>query len=390
MVEVILKSKLLKNYYVTNSAFYSQVIDSLQDYSVITLDRDLIINSWSIGAANVFGYLANEVIGEPFDFLFTKEDRRDGIPKKIIDEVRNEGKAVDNRWHVSRDGNKFFANGLVYPLIGLNGEMLGYVKVIRDLTDKRKFEEGINAYIKELEELNTHKNSILAILSHDLRSPLASIISAADYLRLNIEDISPEDAKELLDLLYKKSTEELNMLDNLLEWARIKYAADSYNPKKTDLSICINKVFEILNDAASLNSLKLHHKIQENTFVFVDEKMLVSILQNIASNAIKYSKKGGIVSISAEKSEDKLIVAVTDSGGGMSQEILNQLFFPQLSSLSTARKQNKGAGIGLLIVKGLLEKNGGDIWVESKEGTGSTFYFTLPLEKPKDKQAIYK
>jgi len=241
MVEVILKSKLLKNYYVTNSAFYSQVIDSLQDYSVITLDRDLIINSWSIGAANVFGYLANEVIGEPFDFLFTKEDRRDGIPKKIIDEVRNEGKAVDNRWHVSRDGNKFFANGLVYPLIGLNGEMLGYVKVIRDLTDKRKFEEGINAYIKELEELNTHKNSILAILSHDLRSPLASIISAADYLRLNIEDISPEDAKELLDLLYKKSTEELNMLDNLLEWARIKYAADSYNPKKTDLSICINK-----------------------------------------------------------------------------------------------------------------------------------------------------
>lgn len=389
-MEVILKSKMLKNYYVTNSAFYSQVIDSLQDYSVITFDKDLIINSWSSGAANVFGYLANEVIGEHFDFLFTKEDRRDGIPKKIIDEARNEGKAVDNRWHVSKDGNKFFANGLVYPLIGLNGEMLGYVKVLRDLTVKRKFEEEINAYIKELEELNTHKNSILAILSHDLRSPLASIISAADYLRLNIEDILPEEAKELLNLLYKKSTEELNMLDNLLEWARIKYAADSYNPEKIDLSVCANKVFEILNDAASLNSVNLHHKVQEKTFVFVDEKMLASILQNIVSNAIKYSKKGGIVSISAEKSEDNLIVAVTDIGSGMSQEILNQLFFPQLSSLSTARKQNKGAGIGLLIVKGLLEKNGGDIWVESKEGTGSTFYFTLPLQKNKDKQAIYK
>lgn len=378
-------AKVLKSQYVPTAEFFSQIIDSLQDYSIFTLDKDLKINSWSSGAIKIFGYETEEVIGEPFDIIFTEEDKIDGIPKKEIETAIKEGRAVDNRWHIQKDGNIFYAYGLVFPLKGKDEKLIGYVKILRDLTERRKSEEDIKKYVKELEELNTHKDSILAILSHDLRAPLISIISAADYLKSNIEDMKPDESKELLDLLHKKSSEELNTLDYLVEWARIKYASDSFTPTKIELSEYVKKVFDSLNETASVNTINLHQKVEENTNVFADGKMLISILQNIVSNAIKHSHKGGEITVSAKKAEGRIIVEIKDTGIGMSKKIQNQLFTPQIKSLSEARKENKGAGIGLLLVKGFLEKNGGEIWVESIEGEGSSFYFTLPLEKPSDK-----
>jgi signal transduction histidine kinase len=185
--------------------------------------------------------------------------------------------------------------------------------------------------------------------------------------------------------LHKKSIEELNTLDYLVEWARIKYASDSFTPTKIELSEYVKKVFDSLNETASVNTINLHQKVEENTNVFADGKMVISILQNIVSNAIKHSHKGGEITVSAKKAEGRIIVEIKDTGIGMSKKIQNQLFTPQINSLSEARKENKGAGIGLLLVKGFLEKNGGEIWVESIVGEGSSFYFTLPLEKPSDK-----
>jgi signal transduction histidine kinase len=113
--------------------------------------------------------------------------------------------------------------------------------------------------------------------------------------------------------------------------------------------------------------------------------MLLSIFQNLVSNAIKYTPDGGKIIISAKRNEDKIIVEVKDNGIGMPEKIKEQLFTPQMTSLSQAREDNKGAGIGLLLVKGFIEKIGGEIWVESTEGVGSSFYFTLPVIKPLDK-----
>jgi len=171
-------------------------------------------------------------------------------------------------------------------------------------------------------------------------------------------------------------------LDYLVEWARIKYASEVFSPTKIELVHYVQKVFETLNETAELNAINLHHEIAENESVFADGKMLLSILQNIVSNAIKHTHKGGKITVSAKRKEDKIIVEIKDSGVGMSKEIMAKLFTPQMNVLSSARKENKGAGIGLLLVKGFLEKNGGEIWVESIEGEGSSFYFTLPIEKP--------
>ena len=374
--------KILKNKYIPSAEFYSQIIDSLQDYSIFTLDKEFNINSWSSGSAKIFGYETEEVIGEPFDIIFTEEDLKNGVPKREIETALNEGRATDNRWHIAKDRSLFYAYGLVFPLTGLDGEMLGYVKILRDLTERKQSEDAIKKYVRELEELNTHKESVLAILSHDLRSPLAAIIGTTKYLRENFHKMKPNAIQGMLDLLYKSSTDELDMLDYLVEWARIKYASDVFSPTKIKLTEYIDKVFETLNETASINTINLHHEIEADTSVFADGKMLISIIQNIVSNAIKHTKKGGKITISAKRKDDKIIVQVKDTGVGMSKEIIEKLFTPQMKTLSEARKKNKGAGIGLFLVKGFLEKNGGEIWVESIEGEGSSFYFTLPNEKP--------
>ena len=380
--------KILKNKYIPTAEFYSQIIDSLQDYSIFTIDKEFNINSWNSGATKIFGYETDEVIGEPFDIIFTEEDLKSGIPKREIETALREGRATDNRWHIVKDRSLFYAYGLLFPLIGSEGEMLGYVKILRDLTERKQSEDAIKKYIKDLEDLNTHKESVMAILSHDLRSPLAAIIGTAAYLKEGFQKMKPDEVQGMLDLLHKSSTDELDMLDYLVEWARIKYASEVFSPTKIKLTEYIGKVFETLNETASINTINLHHEIEEDTSVFADGKMLISIIQNIVSNAIKHTGKGGTITVSAKSKDNKIIVQVKDNGVGMSKEIRENLFVPRMKTLSEAKRKNKGAGIGLLLVKGFLEKNGGEIWVESIEGEGSSFYFTLPIEKPLNETAI--
>jgi len=377
------RQKTLKSRYVPTTEFYSQVIDSLHDYSILTIDKEFKINSWSSGSEKIFGYSTDEVIGESFDLIFTEEDLKNGVPRHEIENALTKGQATDNRWHITKDKSLFYAYGLVFPLISADGEMIGYVKILQDLTKRKQSEEAIKNYIRELEELNTHKESVLAILSHDLRSPLSSIIGIAEYLKENFHEMEPESVHEMLNLLYKSSTDELEMLDYLVEWARIKYASEAYAPKKLNIAEYIDKVLNFLNETASINNIHIHHDIEKDISVYADSKMLMSIIRNIVSNAIKHSEKGGSITISAKTYDDKILFEVKDTGIGMSQKTIEKLFTPQMKALSESRKINKGAGIGLLLVKGFIEKHGGEIWVKSILGEGTSFFFTLPIEKPK-------
>lgn len=371
----------LQKQYVPTAEFYSQIINSLQDYCIFTVDKHLNINSWNSGATNIFQYETEEIIGQPFEIIFTKEDKQKGIPKHEIDVAREAGRSVDIRWHLCKDGKKFYADGLVFPLMDDKDKIIGFVKILRDITARKKSEDAIKKYADELEALNTHKDSVLAILSHDLRSPLAGIIQGAEFLKSNFDAMRQAEVKDLLEELHKASLDELRMLDYLVDWARIKYAAEAFIPTNIELTQYVDKVFKSLKDTATLRKITLHSEIAANAIVFADENMLLSILQNIVNNAIKHSLEGGQITISAKKSEEKMVVQIKDTGVGMSKDIQSSLFAPQLNTLSKARAENKGAGIGLLLVKGFLEKNGGEIWVESIEGEGSSFYFSLPLPK---------
>ncbi|TPV31438.1 PAS domain-containing sensor histidine kinase [Paucihalobacter ruber] len=378
----------IKEHYIPNAEICSQIIDSLKDYSILTVDKELNINSWNSGAVKIFQYTKDEIIGKPFEIIFTEEDKKNGIPKKEIETALAEGKSKDIRWHLCKDSTTFYADGLVFPLKNEENEVMGFVKILRDITKRKASEDAINKYAKELEDLNRHKETVLAILSHDLRSPLAGIIQGAEYLKLNYEILEPEFAQELLEELHTASISELNMLDYLVEWARIKYAAEAFAPAKIELVDYVNKVFQSLKETAAIKTIVFHNAVEEESSVYADGKMLISILQNIVSNAIKHSHDGGKIMVSAKKRDHMIIVEIKDTGRGMSKEIQEKLFTPEVISLSKTVEENKGAGIGLILVKSFLERNGGHIWVESVEGNGSSFYFTLPIEKPAEKVNI--
>ena len=221
--------------------------------------------------------------------IFTEKDKKNGIPQREIDIARETGRSTDIRWHECKDGKTFFADGLVFPLRDENDVIIGFVKILRDITARKQSEDAIKKYAKELEELNTHKESVLAILSHDLRSPLAGIIQGAQYLEKNFDKIDPVLARELLKEFHLAAINELNMLDYLVEWTRIKYAAEAFVPSQIKIFHSVEKVFDSLKETASIDDISLVSEIEESSIVFADQKMLISILQNLVSNAIKHS-----------------------------------------------------------------------------------------------------
>lgn len=366
-----------------SSEVYKLIINSLQDYAIFTMDKDLHINSWTAGSAKIFGYESEEVIGKHCEIIFTEEDRKNGITQMKIETALKEGRVADSRWHVNKDGSQFWAYGVIFPLTGKDGKLLGFIKILRDLTEKKESEDLIAKYINELQKINTHKENILALLSHDLRSPLSGIIQLAELLKDNFKTMEEQELQKLLDHLHGLTTDELQMFDSLVKWASIKYASEAFSPSLIELRSYVTKAFHTLMLLADSNNIQLYNEIEEDVTVFADEKMLYSILQNLVSNAIKHSFKGGEIIVSAKKLENMILVRVKDYGAGISKEVVEKLFTAHMTDIIKIKdEQGNGAGIGLLLVKSFLEKIGGEICVESIENEGSSFYFTLPTEQP--------
>lgn len=376
------------NEHLIPSGFYSQIINNLEDYAVLTMDKDLLINSWNTGAKNIFQYTEDEILGHHFSLIFTEQDVQDRIPLREAEIAVQEGRAKDERWHIRKDGSTFYASGLVFPLKGTDEELIGYIKILRNITAVKESQDAIKQYTKDLKELNTHKDKTLSVLSHDLRTPLSIIVGVSHILKSGSENLEDEDVKEMVAILHQSSKDMVAMLDNLLEWARVKYAADIFSPEDLNLRDFVKKAYNLNKEKADSKAIDLQNTVDESVTVYADRNMLKSILQNLVSNAIKYTAIKGTITVNAARNDDMIVVSVRDNGLGMTPEIQENLFVPKIEELAKPRHDKKGgAGIGLLLVKEFLDKIGGEIRVESQEGEGSVFYFTLPVagkdsEKP--------
>jgi len=245
----------------------------------------------------------------------------------------------------------------------------------------KKSRDIIMAQNKELHELNATRDKFFSIIAHDLRNPFCQLIMLSDLLRNELRNYSLDQIEKWVQKLYQASERGYNLLANLLEWARSQTGRMPFQPEQVHLNDLVMESLEVFASAAEHKQFSVHAEIPEEMMIFADKNMLNTIIRNLVSNAIKYTERGGEVTIEAkERGEGKWIeIAISDTGVGIKEEKLEKLFRIDVhySTIGTARE--KGTGLGLILCKEFVEQHGGKIWVESEEGKGSMFTFTVPL-----------
>lgn len=230
---------------------------------------------------------------------------------------------------------------------------------------------------EKLEEANKSKDKLFSILAHDLRSPFLGLMGFTDILDEDYEKLSGDEKKDIIKEVRISVKRLFQHITNMLEWSRLQLNHKEFKPEKLDLFYAVENVINLFKGNAQQKNLVIINNIKLGSFVQADINMLNSIFHNLISNAIKYSFQNGIIEILSDESEDKYIVQISDNGIGIKQEDLTNLFSVDKTFSTTGTSGEKGTGLGLLICKELVNKNGGEIFVESKPGQGTRFTFNL-------------
>jgi signal transduction histidine kinase len=237
--------------------------------------------------------------------------------------------------------------------------------------------------ISELKKINESKDSLFSLISHDLRSPFNSLLGFSEILANEYETLTREEIKEYLNVIYDTSKNLYGMTNNLLQFSRFQMGRIDFSPAELDIKVMLNRALQLLRGNTIKKQINVISSVPDGIKVRADEDMLNSVLQNLISNAVKFTRKGGDIYISVNKltdtnEPDLLQVLIRDTGVGLSNELIGQLFKEHVQS-TPGTEREYGSGLGLLLVKEFVEKNGGKISVKSKLKEGSTFSFTLPL-----------
>jgi signal transduction histidine kinase len=256
-----------------------------------------------------------------------------------------------------------------------NEELLEEMKV------KEIAEEHLARSNQELAQINMDKDKLFTILAHDLRSPLGSMMNLSELLVENIKDFDENEIVEVADTLHKSATQTFQLLNDLLAWSSVQMGKGEREKEYFPISDIIVENFTLLNSDASRKQIEIKLDIDPELYVFADKFAIQTVLRNLMSNAIKFTRHQGIITIKSEKDSAFIKISVIDNGIGITKEKQKKIFRVGAVSSSPGTDGEKGTGFGLLLCKDLIERNGGEIKLISEKGKGSTFYFTLPVHE---------
>ncbi|OFY83484.1 MAG: hypothetical protein A2V46_12965 [Bacteroidetes bacterium RBG_19FT_COMBO_42_7] len=251
--------------------------------------------------------------------------------------------------------------------------------IIRDITERKKAEEEIKLKNELLQTINAEKDKFFSILAHDLKGPLSAFLEATQILTEEILTMTLEEIKDITVSMKNSAANIFNLLENLLEWSRLKRGVMDFIPETFNAKQKITASTEVLTESARKKEIKINYSLPEDLTIYADPHMFETVIRNLVSNAIKFTPKSEEISVLAIATPDNIIeIKICDTGIGMSKELVSKLF---LLNEKTSRKGTEGessTGLGLLLCKEFIEKHNGKIWVESEEGKGSTLSFTIP------------
>jgi PAS domain S-box-containing protein len=355
---------------------YRRIFQNVQDVFYMT-DKNGIVTEISPSIEGYSGYKRDKIIGHPVtDFYYNVEDR-----EKLVETITKNGSVIDFEVRLkTNDGQMRFAS--VNAKLVIEDGVAGTEGSMRDITIRKKHEEELKALNITLNALNDQKNKLLSVIAHDLRNPIAGCLSLLNLAFMDIEASTKEDLTEYLGLMRDATSNANELLEELLHWAKNQFNSVEFELIHIDdlaqlVSGCIKKVKPL----AESKDIEVKEAIPAGMSISADKNMLETIIRNLATNAVKYTKNGGKISISAEAKAHEVLFKVSDTGIGIPPDKIDQLFDKTSDYTSFGTAGEKGIGLGLDLSYDFVEKHAGKMWVESTVGEGSTFYFTIPSGK---------
>ncbi|MER2997865.1 sensor histidine kinase [Pontibacter populi] len=349
-----------------NEELYRLLIEGVSDYAIFMLDKTGHIITWNKGAEHIKGYKAEEIIGKHFSTFYPQEALERNYPQFELTKALAEGKFEDEGWRVRKDGTQIWANVIITAVYNKQGKHIGFSKVTRDLSERRKNEE-LMLKNQELLRINTDLDNFVYTASHDLKAPVINLEGLVEVLK---EDLEENKHEEILNRISSSISRLKNVINDLTDIARLQDA--SAGKEAVILAELFEEVKEDLEFAISKSNARIISDLKDYSLSKYPKNNLRSILYNLLSNAIKYASPGRVpvITLKLEKpTPDQLVLSVSDNGLGMS-ESQRQKVFQMYRRMHT---HVEGSGLGLYIVKRMLENNGDEIEVQSEEGKGSTF-----------------
>ena len=364
---------------------FDLLVNSVSDYGIFMLDAEGHIQSWNVGARNINGYETEEIIGRHFSTFYPAEDIAAGKPEMELKIASRAGKFEEEGWRLRKNGERFWASVIITAVRDSQGELLGFSKVTRDMTERRKAQERDRLLIREqaareeAENANKAKDQFLAILSHELRTPLNTIIGWAYLLKNNLLD--DKDAHDACESIERSSQIQMRLIEDLLDVSRMLAGKLSVEKVPLDLTELVSLTSESISVWAAQKEIELQVlRYPTQLSVLGDAVRLQQVILNLLQNSIKFTPPGGKVIIELSKKESCAQIQIHDNGSGISSAALPHIFehFHQADS-SPSRKYG-GLGLGLSVVRHVIEAHEGSIEAQSPgEGLGTTFTICLPL-----------
>jgi PAS domain S-box-containing protein len=356
------------------------LVSCVKDYAIFRLDPNGFVDSWNEGAERIKGYQAEEILGRHFSKFYPPEDLESGKPACELKIAAQKGQFEDEGWRVRKDGSRFWASVIITALRDERGELRGFGKVTRDITERKQVQEELERQRIELARSNAELSSANKDLeafaysvAHDLRAPLRHVDAFSKMLAEHLGTAVDETAGHYLQTIQTSIRDLGHMIDDLLDLSRV-----SRKPLNLQVTGLDSLVYEVLKDLKTeLQDRDIEWQIASLPFVECDAALVKQVFVNLLSNAIKFTRKRphSIIKIDQTNVNGQTATFVRDNGVGFSMKYADKLFgvFQRLHR----QEDFEGTGVGLATVQRIVQKHGGRIWAEAELNSGATFYFTL-------------
>jgi PAS domain S-box-containing protein len=341
--------------------YFHLLMENVKDYAIFLLDPVGRVTQWNVGAERILGYPENEILGQSGGRIFTPEDRAQGIPEQEMRQAATAGRAEDERWHMRKDGTRFWGSGIMTALRDEQHQLRGFAKILRDLTERKQAEAELQQFAH--------------VVSHDLREPLRTVGSYVQLLAQRYHDRLDAEAQEFIGYVMAGATRMQQMIEALLTYTRVGAQGKEFVP--TDSEAVLTNVLTDLQVVVIESGATVTHEPLPT--VLANSSLLALVFQNLVSNGMKFHGEASPrIHIAARREGPEWVFEVCDHGIGIDPRQAERIF--QVFQRLHTQSQYPGTGVGLAICKKIIEQYGGRIWVKSEPGKGATFFFTLPAE----------